>query len=53
MATLAAYRVGEVDLPMLLDARMAVNNYRLQLLELEAEEGTTMALLEMATGGIP
>ncbi len=49
-ATLAAYRVGEVDLPMLLDAQMTVNQYLQQLFLLEAEEGTTLAELEMLLG---
>ncbi len=49
-STLAAYRVGEVDLPMLLDAQMTVNRYRQQVFQLEAEEGTALAELEMLLG---
>jgi cobalt-zinc-cadmium efflux system outer membrane protein len=49
-STLSAYRVGEVDLPMLLDAQMTVNRYRQQIFLLEAEEGTALAELEMLLG---
>jgi outer membrane protein TolC len=49
-STLSAYRVGEVDLPMLLDAQMTVNKYRQQIFLLEAEEGTALAELEMLLG---
>jgi outer membrane protein TolC len=49
-STLSAYRVGEVDLPMLLDAQMAVNRYRQQVFQLEAEEGAALAELEMLLG---
>lgn len=49
-ATLAAYRVGEVDLPMLLDAQMTLNQYLQQRFLLEAQEGTTLAELEMLLG---
>ncbi len=49
-ATLAAYRVGDVDLPMLIDAQMTVNRYRQQVAQLEAEEGTAVAELEMLLG---
>ncbi len=49
-SALAAYRVGEVDLPMLLDARMSVNAYHRQLYRLDAEEGTALAELEMLLG---
>ena len=41
-STLSSYRVGEVDLPMLLDAEMTVNRYRKQLFQLEAEEGVAL-----------
>ena len=49
-STLAGYRVGEVDLPMLVEAQMTVNRYRQQTFLLEAEEGTTLAELEMLLG---
>lgn len=49
-STLSAYRVGEVDLPMLLDAQMTVNRYRQQVFQLEAEEGIALAELEMLLG---
>jgi outer membrane protein TolC len=49
-STLSAYRVGAVDLPMLLDAQMTVNKYRQQVFLLEAEEGITLAELEMLLG---
>ncbi|MDX2060071.1 MAG: TolC family protein [Gemmatimonadales bacterium] len=49
-STLSAYRVGEVDLPMLLDAQMTVNRYRQQVFQLEADEGTALAELEMLLG---
>ena len=49
-STLSAYRVGEVDLPMLLDVQMTVNRYRQQIFQLEAEEGAALAELEMLLG---
>lgn len=49
-AALSAYQAGEVDLPMLLDARMTVNRYRQQVFQLDAEEGTALAELEMLLG---
>lgn len=49
-SALSAYQAGEVDLPMLLDARMTVNRYRQQLIQLDAEEGTALAELEMLLG---
>jgi cobalt-zinc-cadmium efflux system outer membrane protein len=49
-AALSAYQSGDVDLPMLLDARMTVNRYRQQLFQLDAEEGTALAELEMLLG---
>lgn len=49
-STLSAYRVGDVDLPMLLDAQMTVNRYRQQVFQLEAEEGAALAELEMLLG---
>jgi hypothetical protein len=35
---------------MLLDARMTVNRYRQQVFQLEAEEGATLAEIEMLLG---
>ena len=49
-STLSSYRVGEVDLPMLLDAQMTVNRYRQQVFQLQAEEGVALAELEMLLG---
>jgi outer membrane protein TolC len=49
-SSLAAYRVGSVDFMTLLDARMAVNKYRKELVVLAAEEGKAWAELEMLTG---
>jgi outer membrane protein, heavy metal efflux system len=49
-SALSAYQAGDVDLPMLLDARMTVNRYRQQLFQLDAEEGTALAELEMLLG---
>lgn len=46
----AAYRVGGVDFMTLLDARMTVNKYRQDLYQLEAEEGKSLAELEMLIG---
>jgi outer membrane protein TolC len=49
-SSLAAYRVGSVDFMTLLDARMAVNKYRKELVVLASEEGKAWAELEMLTG---
>lgn len=49
-SSLAAYRVGSVDFMTALDNRMKVNEYRQELLTLEAEEGTAWAELEMLLG---
>jgi outer membrane protein TolC len=49
-SALSAYQAGEVDLPMLLEARMTVNRYRQQVFQLDAEEGTALAELEMLLG---
>ena len=49
-SAMAAYRVGGVDFMTLLDSRMTVNEYRQELLALEAEEGKAWAELEMLTG---
>ena len=49
-SSLAAYRVGDVNLMTLLDNQMTVNRYSQELFALDAEEGTTLAELEMLTG---
>ena len=49
-STLAAYRVGEVDLLTLVDAQLTVNRYLQQVFQLDAEEGTALAELEMLLG---
>ncbi len=49
-SSLAAYRVGEVNLMTLLDAQMTVNRYRQELLQLDAAEGKAWAELEMLVG---
>jgi outer membrane protein TolC len=49
-SSLAAYRVGGVDFMTLLDSRMAVNEYRQELLALVADEGRAWAELEMLVG---
>lgn len=49
-SALAAYRVGRVDFMTLLDDRMTVNNYRQELVALQADEGRAWAELEMLTG---
>lgn len=49
-SALSAYRVGRVDFMTLLDDRMTVNNYRQELVALQAEEGRAWAELEMLTG---
>lgn len=49
-SALAAYRVGSVDFMTLLDDRMAVNMYRQELYQLQADEGKAWAELEMLTG---
>ncbi|HEU4586260.1 MAG TPA: TolC family protein [Gemmatimonadaceae bacterium] len=49
-SSLAAYRVGSVDFMTLLDNRMSVNEYRQELIALQAEEGTAWAELEMLLG---
>jgi outer membrane protein TolC len=50
VSSFAAYRAGEVNLMTLLDAQMSVNQYRQELLQLEAAEGKAWAELEMLTG---
>ena len=49
-ASFAAYRVGEVNFMTLLDNQMTVNRYSQQLFTLEADEGKTLAELEMLVG---
>lgn len=49
-SALAAYRVGRVDFMTLLDNRMAVNQYRQELVTLNAEQGMAWAELEMLLG---
>ena len=49
-ASSAAYRVGEVNFMTLLDNQMTVNKYSQELFALEADEGKTLAELEMLIG---
>jgi outer membrane protein TolC len=49
-ASLAAYRVGSVDLMTLLDLQTTVNKYEQELAALEAAEGLALAELEMLLG---
>jgi outer membrane protein TolC len=49
-SAMAAYQVGGVDFMTLLDNRMTVNRYRLELINLSAERGSLLAELEMLTG---
>ena len=49
-SSLAAYRVGSVNFMTLLDNRMIVNEFRQELLGLEAEEGKAWADMEMLMG---
>jgi outer membrane protein TolC len=49
-SSLAAYRVGELNLMTLLDNQMTVNRYSQELFRLDAEQGTTLAELEMLVG---
>ncbi len=49
-SSIAAYRVGEVNLMTLLDNQMTVNQYRQELYRLEADEGKAWAELEMLLG---
>jgi outer membrane protein TolC len=51
-SSLASYRVGTVNFMTLLDAQMSLNQYRQQLITLEAEEGKAWAELEMLTGRV-
>jgi outer membrane protein TolC len=46
-SSLAAYRVGDVNLMTLLDNQMTVNRYGQELFALDAEQGTALAELEM------
>ena len=49
-SSFAAYRVGEVNFMTLLDNQMTVNKYSQELFALEADEGKTLAELEMLIG---
>ncbi len=49
-SALSSYRVGSVDFMTLLDSRMTVNRFRLELITLNAEEGMAWAELEMLLG---
>jgi outer membrane protein TolC len=49
-SALAAYRVGSVDFMTLLDDRKMVNEYRQELIALEAQQGRGWAELEMLIG---
>lgn len=49
-SSLAAYRVGSVDFMTVLENRMTVNQYLLELIALESEEGMAWAELEMLLG---
>ena len=48
-SAVAAYRVGRVDFMTVLDGRMTVNRFRMELVALQAEEGKAWAELEMLT----
>ncbi|MHB1224606.1 MAG: TolC family protein [Gemmatimonadaceae bacterium] len=49
-SALASYRTGGVDFMTVVDNRMGVNQYRQELLALEAAEGRAWAELEMLVG---
>jgi outer membrane protein TolC len=49
-SSLAAYRVGDVNLMTLLDNQMTVNRYGQELFALDAEQGKALAELEMLVG---
>ncbi len=49
-SSLAAYRVGQVNVMTLLDNQMTVNRYRQELFVLDAEQGKSFAELEMLVG---
>jgi cobalt-zinc-cadmium efflux system outer membrane protein len=49
-SAMSAYRVGRVDFMTVLENRMTVNRYRMELVALQAEEGEAWAELEMLTG---
>ncbi|MFI5245574.1 MAG: TolC family protein, partial [Gemmatimonadales bacterium] len=51
-SSIASYRVGTVNFMTLLDAQMTLNQYRQELITLEAEEGQAWAELEMLTGRV-
>lgn len=49
-SSLAAYRVGQVNLMTLVDNQMTVNRYQQELFTLQADQGTALAELEMLIG---
>jgi outer membrane protein TolC len=49
-SALAAYRAGAVDFRTVLDDRVAANDFRRELIMLEADEGRAWAELEMLVG---
>lgn len=49
-SALVSYRVGGVDFMTLVDDRMTVNRYRMELIALDAERGSSLAELEMLLG---
>ena len=49
-SSFAAYRVGQVNFMTLLDNQMTVNKYSQELFTLEADEGKTLAEIEMLIG---
>jgi outer membrane protein, heavy metal efflux system len=49
-SALAEYRVGQVDFMTALDGRLAVDRYKMELAELEADEGKSWAKLEALMG---
>lgn len=49
-SALAGYRAGRGEFMALLDAQMTLNRFRLELVQLDADEGKALAELEMLTG---
>ena len=49
-SAMSAYRTGSIDFMTLLDDEMAVNRYRQELAQLQADEGKSWAELEMLVG---
>lgn len=49
-SAMSAYRTGSIDFMTLLDDEMAVNRYRQELAQLDADEGKSWAELEMLAG---